>query len=322
MDNIEYTTEQRARALEAWKGIIGAAGVTLAEQWHDRRYGTFSEQHVDDVTDEWITALIDNDSLGTDDYNAVTVTLMSYSDYHGSDLDAANIRALEGTPGVTTCRSGQSATMQLGELPGDDTDSVDDGIERLEDIARTMVGLADNYPLIDDEIHSEYVDELATEAWEVYLAADIEGDLARVAIDGWEWTEGVQGELRTAYYGYEQNEWYCETATSVVNGAHDDAMAHAVRVVLGWNYPARERKRKAREEQERRDREAFSIAWRDYLTAHPLPYLTTWGREDGAYRIMRAAGQLPATVDTVRAMVREQAELAAYRDAEERATTS
>jgi hypothetical protein len=41
--------------------------------------------------------------------------------------------------------------------------------------------------------------------------------------------------LRAAYYGYEDNEWFCETATSVVNYRHDDTVRHVARALFGWD---------------------------------------------------------------------------------------
>lgn len=325
MGKIEYTDEQRARALELWERILDAHGIHLRETWRTQ-YGGYDAAPIDAVSPDWLAALVATDGEGTEDLNPVEVNLMAYGDYGGSDLDAANIRALDGTPGITIHRYGHhgdvSATMQAGELPGDDTDPVDDRLDHLESIVEILDGLAD-YPLIDEEIHTQYVDELADAAWDDWLRSDVISDLERVALDGWEITDGVADELRTAYYACEENAWSCETATTVHNYRHADALAHAALVVLGWDYPTLNQERKERDAREQQEREAFSVTWHEYLAAYPIPYLQKWGgRETAAYLIMRERGALPATVDGIRAMVREDSERAAYREANERATAS
>lgn len=190
-----------------------------------------------------------------------------------------------------------------------------------------LEGLQD-YPLISDESHSEYEDQLADEAWDAWLRDDMIGDLEAVALEGWEITDGVESELRTAYYAYEENEWYCESATNIVNGRHDDAMAHAALTVLGWDYPKREAKRKARADKARQEADArhaawqaecddFRAAWRTYLTEYPLPWLekvSEWTMST-VHAYMRDKGLNPLAVSHIRAYVRQEAEHAAYRDA-------
>lgn len=330
---IDYTAEQRARAVELWQRILDYRDAYLTELW-PTGYGSYGETNIDAVSPEWLAALVDSDGAGTDEHNPVTVTLVSYSDYGGSDCDAANVRALDGTPGVTTSTGGYhgegTATVQLGELPGGEDESIDDGLDRLEHVADLMAGLED-YPLIDEEIHSEYQTELEDEAWDAWLRDDVIGDLDRVAPHEWEITDGVEAELRTAYYAYELSEWVCESATSVHNYRHDDALAHAALTVLGWDYPKLEAKRKAREEKLReaqdkrearwqREKDNFRVIWRAFLDDNPIPGLINSGDYTmrTAYNIMAARHALPATVAGVLAMVRDQAEDAAYRDAERR----
>jgi hypothetical protein len=40
--------------------------------------------------------------------------------------------------------------------------------------------------------------------------------------------------IRVTYYQYEDNEWDCESATSVVNGRHDEAVRYVAETVFGW----------------------------------------------------------------------------------------
>lgn len=324
MDNVEYTTEQRERAIELWTRILDGHQISASKVetgWYGSTHHTYVERR--EITQEIIGALIDSDGTESDDQWAVEITLADYSDYGGSDLDAANVRALDGTPGVSVCTGGVhgngSATMTLGELPGDDTETVADRLDRLEHVA-DMVDAMCEYGLIDDQTHYEYIDEMADAAWDQYLASDITGDLARVGPDQWEITDGVTAELRTAYYGCEENNWYGETATSVINDHHDKAVAHAAMTVLGWDYPAMVTARKLRDDQEARDREAFHAVWQAFLDAYPLPYFAKWTREHEAtmFRILRDRG-MPARVANILAVIWQESEVAAYRDAERRA---
>lgn len=162
---------------------------------------------------------------------------VSYSDYGGSDLDAANARALIEIFGRDTFVHlyGPHGSVGLA-LPSDEPLPDDPDGEMLADLVRIVEGLRD-YPIVDEGVQSAYVDELADEAWSCWLRLDLARDLDDYAPDG-DASDALlacdEDELRTAYYAFEGNEWVCETATSVVNLRHDDAMRHLAATVFGW----------------------------------------------------------------------------------------
>ncbi|HEX5116004.1 MAG TPA: hypothetical protein VFW65_12470 [Pseudonocardiaceae bacterium] len=227
-----HTTEQHERATELWRRILDTHVTSIYEERRDY------QSYLETVTDDHLSALISSNGQETDDYYPVTITLASYSDYGGSDLDAANVRYLRETetPGVhfgSGAHGTEYAWVQLGELPtnGDD---IDTGIDWLQSLAALIDTIAE-YGLISDESHSAYVDELAEEAWDQWL-----GDIVSTAL--WELSDGnpddfqfTDDEIRELYYGYEDNWWMCETATSVRNENHDDALAHVCdSIVSAW----------------------------------------------------------------------------------------
>ena len=195
----------------------------------------------------------------------ITLMLITCGDYHGSDVDAANNRALQGAPGVevrepntggqgsvfnvSTTVVGAMSSFENATNPGDtERDPAvrrTDALEWLESLVTTMESLVDNVTLLDEGKHSEYLDELAGEAWESYLERDVIDMLAKIGPGGREaWDdlldssgEELSAMVRAAYFGFEDNEWTAETATSVVNGRHEDAVKHVAREVFGWNVP-------------------------------------------------------------------------------------
>lgn len=163
---------------------------------------------------------------------------VSYSDYGGSDLDAANVRALVETFGESTfvhLYGGHDSTglaLPYGRSLPDDEEN-----ERLTFLVETIEALAD-YPLISDETHSRYVAELAAECWDQWVRSDTVHELCEYAPTD-DASDAVhacdEDAFVSAYYGCESNEWTCETATSVVNLRHDDAVRHVARSLFGWD---------------------------------------------------------------------------------------
>ncbi len=232
-----YSPDQYLRAVNAWERLVDNHLTSLTvESGRWSRYGT------EEIPAEQLYALIMSDGEETNDWYPVRLTLAEYSDYGGSCCDAANVRSLEDASGVTVSKNGVhgagSAWITLGELP--DLNDVDNGIAILEDLADTFDRLTD-YPLISDEAHSDYVTELAEEAWDQWLGSDAIGDLAELAgCDTYEFEDFGYDEdaIREMYYMYEENEWYCETATSVVNARSDDAVKFIFNHIISeWRKP-------------------------------------------------------------------------------------
>jgi hypothetical protein len=193
------------------------------------------------VTDEHLNTLILTNGEETDDYYPITITLVSYSDYGGSCLDAANVRYLRETeaPGVnfgSGAHGTEYAWAQLGELPTNGED-ITTGLDWLESLVDMLDAVAD-YGLISEESHSAHVKALAEEAWDQWLGAIVLTalwDVSNGCPDDFQFTND---EIRELYYGYEENWWTCETATSVHNKNHQDAMAHVYDSILSaWRTP-------------------------------------------------------------------------------------
>jgi len=197
----------------------------------------------------------------------ITLTLISCGDYHGSDVDAANNRALKDVPGVyfrepntggqgsvfnvTTTTVGEMSSFENATDPGDTEREPAtrraDALEWLESLVKTMESLADEVTYLDEEAHSAYLSELAEEAWSDHLESDTFDMLQEIGPGGREaWEDMVdvstagpelKESIREAYFGYDENEWNAETATSIVNGRHEDAVKHVARTVFGWDVP-------------------------------------------------------------------------------------
>jgi hypothetical protein len=194
----------------------------------------------------------------------VTLTLISCGDYHGSDVDAANNRALDGTPGVdvsepntggmgsvfnvSTTVVGAMSSFENATDPGD-TDREPaarraDALMWLESMVKQMEGLVD-YALLDVGVWSEFVDELAEEAWDSWLESDTLSALQDLAPeDGttvWEDVlDNVSDELnesiRDAYFGFEANDWIVSSlGEGATNGRHEETVKHVARTLFGWN---------------------------------------------------------------------------------------
>jgi len=207
---------------------------------------------------------------GDDRLYPITLTLISCGDYHGSDIDAANNRALDGVPGVevrepntggqgsvfnvSTTVVGQMSSFENATNPGD-TDREPatrraDALEWLESLVRQMEGLQD-YALLNEEEHSKYLEELAEEAWDNHLESDTFDALRDIADssptfvgDPDEWIEGLRAEeestprVHDAYFAFEDNEWTVSSLSEgATNARHGEAVKHVARTVFGWNVP-------------------------------------------------------------------------------------
>jgi hypothetical protein len=130
----------------------------------------------------------------------VEIVLVSYSDLHGTDADAANVRALGRLPGVTIARrigdSARRAEVRLGELSafttvedsshhsGHDHQQGDprEAILRLDRLVDAMTTTLEEL-YIDDSTHVEYLIELAEAAWDAWIRLDLPRELRQLARD-------------------------------------------------------------------------------------------------------------------------------------------
>ncbi|MFI5777010.1 hypothetical protein [Nocardia sp. NPDC051570] len=237
-----YSPGQYERAVELWRRLLDCGGVAA--------YGAHNIFR-DSIEDSHLWELVMSDGAETEDVEAITVSLMSYSDHGGSCLDAANVRSLaEMYVWVSTHTNGVhgegEASVTLGELPRDVDNEVDWQLDQLEGLVKTIEALAD-YPLIDDEMHSNYVRELASESWGCFFGSQVHSDLADILSNGDVCDMDDFGfpehEIREMYYGSSNlggpdDEWVCEGATSVVNYRHDEIVTWmADRMVDAWRIP-------------------------------------------------------------------------------------
>lgn len=168
---------------------------------------------------------------------------VTWGDYTGSDLDRSNWNYLRDTYGedkfvnITDIFGCQGLALVLGVVPEDsDLDEIDSIVHDLKRL--------DVYPLLDEDHHSEMINEMATESWNDYLRHDVSSELegknySEDFYDRSGWKDEYKNDprdnediVRDIYYGYDNNEWYAETATEVVNGRHDDAVRHVYETLV------------------------------------------------------------------------------------------
>ncbi|MBM7771960.1 hypothetical protein JOD54_002164 [Actinokineospora baliensis] len=248
-----YSPAQYERVVNAWQGIMASPSVRVAADCGYRNAAG-------PVPDTTLYELVMSDGAATDDVEAHTLTLFSWSDYSGDCCDVVNARVLaEEFPGwVCLSENGThgdgSAWIQVGEAWPDSEDT-EDAVQRLELLARIVESTTDN-PLLSDDAHSEHMTRLANENWDQYLGSDLSIEVSKLihevdvqvplvamyyghpVVDhndyaDWLW-DTFEDRFRVAYYEYPDNEWYCEGATNVVNAAHEKAMKYAARTVFGW----------------------------------------------------------------------------------------
>lgn len=200
---------------------------------------------------------------GDDRLYPVTLTLISCGDYHGSDLDAANNRVLQGTPGVdvsepdtggmgsvfnvSTTVVGCMSSFENGSSEFDRNREPatrrEDALMWLESLVGKMEGLID-YALLDEETHSELVDELAEEAWDSWLKSDVHSELINIGpggADAWndllsDMGEELQDKVHEAYFGHDGCWWTVQSlGEGAYNDNHEETVKHVARTVFGWS---------------------------------------------------------------------------------------
>jgi hypothetical protein len=236
---VDYTPDQFARAMELWRQLFDHYLTRASTD----QYGSAIEK----IDECHLAALVASDGAVTDQFDAVTLTLASYSDYHGASYDAANVTTLGEGPGVNVSHrhwhnGGTSAWIQFGELPNGAEDGATAGIEWLTDLAESVDSMAD-YPVLDDEAHSQYESELQDEAWDAWLRYDLTSELTSALPGDLDWEDAPLAAeyasdprdrddiIRDAYYSFEDNEWVCETATSATNYRHTYARQYILTTV-------------------------------------------------------------------------------------------
>jgi hypothetical protein len=228
-----YTPAQYELAAELWGRLLDSGRVSLKND----DYGTYLEK----VTEEHLLQLVMSDGAQTHDYPAVTVTLISYSDHgsYGSDIDAANVRALENTPGVQTdagTYEGQAWT-QLGELPGDLDDDVDTGLEWLKSLVETIEALND-YPFINENTYFEYEEERREAAWVESVRDEVISELNDWAGDGnWADFGYSEDQLREMFDEAPSGYWEFERLSMVRKHQDDDVEWIKELVLREWLAP-------------------------------------------------------------------------------------
>jgi hypothetical protein len=176
----------------------------------------------------------------------VTLRLVSYGYANGNDLDAANYRELLERYGNVFFTEAETSSWynrdysrrslylinDRGMIPFSiyPDFSTEDMIDTLRLLTADLLRLVE-YPLLSEESHSEYVDDLAGEAWSQWLWQDVLSELEDLRPE--DDLSLFQERVHELYYGYEHNEWSCETAVSVVNLRHEEAVAHVAKMIFG-----------------------------------------------------------------------------------------
>ncbi|WNV82232.1 hypothetical protein [Umezawaea sp. Da 62-37] len=186
---------------------------------------------------------VDYDDLRTTQWTADLVELpVRYSDTAGSELDVVNQQHLIEEFGAQVFvhlhndRDGAHglALPVCQPLPGDDAEH--SALCRLVE----MVGRLRDYPLLDEDRHSRYIDDRAEEAWRSHLRRDVIKALRDLSPDAEAdravTTAGLDAAdpIGAAYFGFEGNEWTAVTLSQVRNGRHDQAVLHVAVILFGW----------------------------------------------------------------------------------------
>lgn len=171
---------------------------------------------------------------GTPDLFEMPVTL--WGDYCGSDCGRSNYRSLVRDYPDTFVFGSDSMGASFLLVPGKVS------LELAEELAEIGSGLAEQYPLYDEEDHSMLEMELAEEAWDAWVRSDLTRAL-RDAIIGrcpsQEYDECVaradeivdsleEDTLRDRFYTFVSDTpqpYYLESANSVVFPSWDDVVA-------------------------------------------------------------------------------------------------
>lgn len=223
-----YTPEQYAKVVELWERLLDCHFVNKYEEIGH------SSCYVENLREGQLYELVISDGEKTENHYAIRLDLISYSDYGGSIYDAANVRALleiEGISGTADTSSGE-AWVQLGELPWGDGDR-EEGISQLTHLVETVEALAGDCVVLDDSAYDEYREELISQSWSADWGTlrkirDELNDISGNNGDDFGFSDDELGDL---YFEYEWNEWVDESATSVVNQCHEDAVAHVLKSI-------------------------------------------------------------------------------------------
>lgn len=179
--------------------------------------------------------------LAESDPDVYTVELelpVTYGDYCGSDLDAANQRYVaDNYPFVSSDGDDHNGNRMYLDIT---TDATPEDIRGLaEDIGRLV-----DYPLLDEEVHSEYIRELADESWDAYRWADLVPTIVErfrreyhraVPVEDYDAFEDMMedmtdNEASAIRWAYESEaEYYGESATDVRNDRNDESEEAAYR---------------------------------------------------------------------------------------------
>lgn len=161
---------------------------------------------------------------------------MMWGDYVGSDIDRSNYRSLlRDYPQFFVIVRDSMGAEGLALLPDFGRRDSSGHAEALADI---LIKLRDDYPLYDDEDHSNLEQELADEAWDAYLSQDVKS-IIRGNYPHGEDILGLinDGALQREFYtiAYESNDGrspYCESAVNVVFPEWEKTALEAVDAVL------------------------------------------------------------------------------------------
>jgi len=246
-EGIGHVSHHRMPNREELEALVLSDGEETDYPVHEVETRPFILEHVS--TNPW---------SGDDRLYPITLTLISCGDYHGSDLDAANNRALKGTPGVefeepnsggmssvfnrtTTVVGAMTAFANLqGDVTVPASEARATALEWLEYLVTRLEGLQE-YALLDEEEHGKLVEELAEEAWGNHLEGETFDALKALAPDDSEEEradsqqayEESDAQVHRAYFEHE-NEWTIE-GMGAVNRRHDEAVKHVARTVFGWD---------------------------------------------------------------------------------------
>jgi hypothetical protein len=188
----------------------------------------------------------------------VTLTLISCGDYHGSDVDAANNRTIDGMPGVDVSYPGTGgmgsvesvSTTQLGSVTAFAVPENEGAPATADDVIRNLRAVVDvmgsirEHGLLSEEDREKYVREQAESWWSNGLGRDVMGEMENLNPAGPfeelptpEGVTDIEDAVKAAYFDYDGTQWEMtgpDTATGVYNANHEEAVKHVAETVFGW----------------------------------------------------------------------------------------
>lgn len=223
-----------------WYGLLNAfEGTRLWFTPDAAEYGTYVAQY----------ELKNPENAGYYNHNGVYVLDLGcgWGDYTGCDVSRANYIELQEVFGADRFVQIHDAydCSSLGIILGKRYNSPEDEKSWDDDSLRLLTSMLtrlEDYCLLNEEVHSKLIEDLADESWDNYWS-DMRYDFPELD-DCDTWVGKYRSDprdnydvVREIYFSYEENEWNASTATSVSNNRHEDAVQFVLSTLISSEVP-------------------------------------------------------------------------------------